>query len=268
MARVKGILQVTGGLKGVSMYTMRGNEEVIMRTKGGPSKQTIKTRESCKGLRDSGTEWGGCTKAASALRRAIEPLMRLADYNVMGGLNAVCKKIQCLDTEHEKGKRNVYVSANREYLADFNFNKTNLFDRVVRIKPEWQIDRSSVKATVTLPEFNPTEQLFAPNKLPFLRFVIVLGVATDVTYDESSKSYKPVNDLLLGYYKEAHTDWTPVKRALPEQILKVQIDKIAIHLLESDTLVLGIGVEFGTVGADGEGEAVRWAGSAKIVGSL
>ena len=48
MARVKGILQVTGGLKGVSMYTMRGNDEVIMRTKGGPSKNTIKTRYSCK----------------------------------------------------------------------------------------------------------------------------------------------------------------------------------------------------------------------------
>jgi len=31
-------------------------------------------------------------------------------------------------------------------------------------------------------------------------------------------------------------------------------------------LVLGIGIEFGTVGADGEGEAVKWAGSAKIVG--
>jgi hypothetical protein len=29
MARVKGILQVTGGMKGVSMYTMRGSEEVI-----------------------------------------------------------------------------------------------------------------------------------------------------------------------------------------------------------------------------------------------
>jgi hypothetical protein len=268
MARVKGILQVTGGLKGVSMYTMRGSDEVIMRTKGGPSKQTIKTRDSCKGLRDSGTEWGGCTKAASVLRRGLEPLMRLADYNVMGGMNALCKKIQCLDTEHEKGKRNVNISANRQYLTDFNYNKTNLFDRVVRLKPEWQMDRGSVKATVTFPEFNPTEQLFAPNKLPFLRFVIVLGFCTDVTYDEQSKSYKPVNELLPGYFKEAHTDWTPVKRALPGQTLEVQIDKIAPYLTDSDTLVLGIGIEFGTVGADGEGEAVKWAGCGKIVGSL
>ena len=59
-----------------------------------------------------------------------------------------------------------------------------------------------------------------------------------------------------------------MKRALPEQTLEVQMEKIAPHLTNSDTLVLGIGVEFGTVGADGEGEAVKWAGSAKIVGSL
>jgi len=267
MARLKGILQVTGGLKGVSMYTMRGSDEIIMRTKGGPSKNTIKTRDSCKGLRDSGTEWGGCTKAASVLRRGLEPLMRLADYNVMGGMNALCKKIQCLDTEHEKGRRNVYISANRQYLTDFNFNKINLFDRVVHLKPEWEINRGAVRATVILPEFNPAEQLVAPNKLPFLRFVIVLGFCTDVTYDEPSKSYKPVNELLPGYYKEAHTDWTPVKRALPAQTLEVQIDKIAPHLTESDTLVLGIGVEFGTVGADGEGEAVKWAGCAKVLGT-
>jgi hypothetical protein len=151
--------------------------------------------------------------------------------------------------------------------VSFNFNKTNLFDRVVRIKPEWQIDRSTVRATVTLPEFNPAEQLAAPNKLPFLRFVIVLGFCSDVTYDEHSKGYKPVNDLLPGYYKEAHTEWTPVKRALPEQTLEVQIDKIAPHLLENDSLVLGLGIEFGTVGADGEGEAVKWAGCAKVLGA-
>ena len=32
--------------------------------------------------------------------------------------------------------------------------------------------------------------------------------------------------------------------------------------------MLGIGVEFGTVGADGEGEAVKWAGCGKMVGGI
>jgi len=268
MARVKGILQVTGSMKGVSMYTLRGSEEVIMRTKGGPSKNTIKTRESCKGLRDSGKEWGGCTKAASSLRLAMEPLSRLANYNFMGGLNALCKKIQCMDDVHEKGQRSVMIRENRQQLTDFNFNKTNLFDSVIRLRPEWKIDREAVKATVTIPGFNPAEQLAAPNKLPFMRFVIVLGVCSNASFDEHSKSFKLDEDLLKGYRHEEHTDWFPVKRSLPAQTLETRIEGIASNLTESNTLVLGIGVEFGTVGADGEGEAVKYAGCAKIVGSV
>jgi hypothetical protein len=266
MARVKGILQVTGGMKGVSMYTMRGSEEVIMRTKGGPSKNTIKNSESCKGLRDSGTEWSGCTKAASAMRRALEPILRLADYNVMGGLNAVCKKIQCMDTENEKGKRNVLVTENQYFLTDFDFNKTNPFNRVIRVQPTWQINREMVSATVTIPEFNPNEHLVAPNKLPYMRFVALVGVCTNVRYDEASKSYAPDNQQLIGYRREVQTAWNPVKRNLPEQTLEVKLEGVAEYLTENDTLLLAIGVEFGTVGADGEGEAVKWAGCGKMVG--
>jgi hypothetical protein len=237
-----------------------------MRTKGGPSKNTIKNSDSCKGLRDSGTEWSGCTKAASAIRRALEPILRLADYNVMGGLNAVCKKIQCMDTENEKGKRNVLVTENLQFLTDFDFNKTNPFNRVIRVQPTWQINRETVSATITIPVFNPNEHLVAPNKLPYMRFVALLGVCTNVHYDEASKSYAPGNQQLLGYRREVQTAWNPVKRNLPEQTLYVQLEDIAEYLTESDTLVLAIGVEFGTVGADGEGEAVKWAGCGKIVG--
>ena len=266
MARVKGIIQVTGALKGISMYTMRGSEEVIMRTKGGPSKYTIKTRDSCKGLRDSGKEWGGCTKAASAMRLALEPLMRLADYNAMGGLNALCKKIQCMDTTNEKGTRNVLMRENCGMIADFNFNKINLFDSVIRLRPTWQIDRQRVQATVNIPEFIPSEHLVAPNKLPFMRWVVVFGVSSNVRFDAHSKSYKLDNELLLSNRLEEHSDWFPVKRAMPAQSILVDMESLVPYLTETDALVLGMGVEFGTVGADGQGEAVKYAGCAKVLG--
>jgi hypothetical protein len=187
---------------------------------------------------------------------------------VMGGLNAVCKKIQCMDTENEKGKRNVLVTENRQFLTDFDFNKTNPFNRVIRVQPTWQINRETVSASVTIPEFNPIEHLAAPNKLPFMRFLALLGVCTNVHYDEASKSYAPDNQQLLGYRREVQTAWNPVKRNLPTQTLEVQLEGVAEYLTDSDTLLLAIGVEFGTVGADGEGEAVKWAGCGKVVGSL
>lgn len=267
MARVKGILQVTGSLKGVSVYTRRGSEELIMRTKGGPSKNTIKNSPSCKGLRDSGTEWGGCTKAASSIRLAMEPLMKLADYNATGGLNAVCKKIQTQDLLNEKGRRSVLLTEHQSFLAEFNFNKTSPFDSVIRFRPQWEVFRDRVGARVILPPFTPSEQLNAPNKLPFLRFVLVLGLCNNVIYEESAKAYKQQNDLILGYRKDFYTAWSPVKRFLPEQIIEFAMEDVAPFVTEHNLLVLGIGVEFGTVGADGEGEAVKYAGCAKVLGS-
>ena len=268
MARVKGIMQVTGGLKGVSMYTLRGSEEVIMRTKGGPSKYTIKTRESCKPLRDNGKEWGGCSKAASGIRRGLEPLVRLADINVSGALNGLCKKIQCNDLINEKGSRHVLVSENRKLLTDFDYNKTNPFNNVIRLNPIWEIDRNAVSATITIPAFDPLQHLIAPNKLPFMRFVMVLGITTDEVMDENGGDYIRANRWVFGAQKELLTEWNPVKRSLPEKTFNIEILNASKELTNNDTVLLGIGVEFGTVGADGEGEAVKYAGCAKILGAV
>ena len=267
MARVKGILQTTGSLKGVSMYTQRGSEQVIMRTKGGPSKYTIKTRESCKPLRDNGKEWGGCTKAASAIRRGLLPLFRLADYNVSGTLNALCKKIQCNDLINEKGQRQIKISEHRKIFADFDFNKINSFDNVIRISPSWQIDRDTFSATIKIPEFDPTIHLSSPNKLPFMRIVMVFGVTTDEEMNEKGSEYIRTNQWVVGTNREMHTEWNPVKRLLPEQTIKIEIPELSGIMTERDTFLLGIGVEFGTVGINGEGEAVKYAGSAKILGA-
>ncbi len=101
-----------------------------------------------------------------------------------------------------------------------------------------------------------------------MRFVALLGVFTNVRYDEASKSYVPENQQLLGYRREVQTAWNPVKRMLPEQTMEVKLEGVAEYLTNNNTLLLAIGVEFGTVGADGEGEAMKWAGFGKVVGSL
>lgn len=56
-----------------------------------------------------------------------------------------------------------------------------------------------------------------------------------------------------------------MRRVLPEQTLEVKLEGVAEYLTDNDNLLLAIGVEFGTVGADGEGEAVKWAGCGKMV---
>ena len=149
----------------------------------------------------------------------------------------------------------------------FRFNKVHPFSRFIRMRPNWQINCETASTIITVPEFIPTEHLVATNKLPFMRFVVLLGVCTNVRYDEATKSYTPENQQLLGYRREIHTAWNPVKRPLPEQTPEVQPENVAEYLTENNILLLAIGVEFGTVGADGGGEAMKWGKFGKMVGS-
>ena len=67
MAIVKGFLQMTGGIKGMSFYTRVGSDKVIMRTKGGPSKYTVKNGSNYAKLRKHQLEWQGCVKFAQSM---------------------------------------------------------------------------------------------------------------------------------------------------------------------------------------------------------
>ncbi|MDP4269646.1 MAG: hypothetical protein Q8909_05925 [Bacteroidota bacterium] len=268
MARVKGIIEVTGNLKGVSIYTMRGSDQVIMRTKGGPSKRTIQTSESCKALRENGQEWRGCTKTGSGIRRSLLPLSRLADYNFTGALNALCKKIQQADTEHEQGKRHILLSQNGKLLKGFNLNKTNPFDRVFRAIPECTFDREGVSMQVVIPEIIPALHLPEAFKLPYYRLVVTIGVATDWIYNEEGKMYEAVNPNLTGFAREKATEWFPAKKALSDLVIEFAQPQLAEVLTANDSLIFGLGIEYGNVDENGLPVAVKYAGSAKIIGVL
>lgn len=266
MAKVKGLLQIAGGLKGVSVYTMRGTEQVIMRTKGGPDKHTIKTSESCRALRENGKEWGGCTKAASGLRLALGGLTRLADYNISGALNALCKTIQLTDTDRPKGQRAVAISKNTALLTGFQLNRKAVFDQVVRFPLAYSIRTDNASAEVQLPAYDPALQLSLPFQQPLMRWVVVLGVVTDV--EPTNGGYAPLHELLRGQGAVSITDWQPVKRPQPATTLRVAVPEVVPYLSAGDSLVLSIGLELGTIGADGQGEAVQWAGCAKVLGGV
>jgi len=72
MAIVKGFLQMTGSIKGMSFYTRVGSDKVIMRTKGGASKYTIKHGQNFAKLRLHQLEWQGCVKFAQSMHMVSE----------------------------------------------------------------------------------------------------------------------------------------------------------------------------------------------------
>ncbi len=58
MAIIKPPFEIVGSIRGVSFYKQYGSDKVIMRTKGGATKQKIKTSPKFANLRLHQTEWG------------------------------------------------------------------------------------------------------------------------------------------------------------------------------------------------------------------
>ncbi len=266
MAIVKGPFQLSGSVSGVSFYTRRGSDQVIMRSKGGASADKIKRLPQYKGFRSQQKEWSGCTKFASGVRLALGGLHRLADYNISSVLNGMGNKLQKLDTTMEKGKRPVRLTPIKQALDGFNLNRNYPFNGVLRVTTTFDIDREHLSATVTIPRINTGTDLQNIQRLPYFRIIVVLGTASDMVFNENLNDYLPVVEELHGAAAITNSNWYSANTIVEEHTLTAQMTDKQIAMLTNDvSLILSIGVEFGMVGFTGEPVEVKYAGSAKVL---
>ena len=266
MAIIKGPIQLEGGVGGMSFYTRRGSDKIIVRTKGGPSKQAIKNSPGFENLRLNQKEWKGCTAFASRLRFAFGGLHRVADYNLTPALNAFAKNLQKTDENSEKGKRNILFSSYRNSLNGFNFNRNYLFNSVLRVSPVAVINRENVSASISLPRINTEIDVLNVQRLPYFRLVASLGAVSDMLYDELTNTYNPANEQMHGINATYIGEWLPAENILPEQTIEVSMNEnFRMALTEDITLIVSMAVEFGKVGFTGAPQEVKYAGSGKVL---
>jgi hypothetical protein len=125
-------------------FSLKGSDKVFMRTKGGANKDKIANSPKFEGFRKEQKEFGGCAKFGSLARYAFGGLHRLADYNMTPVLNGMGKNLMKLDTTSEKGRRNLKLTAHKQALAGFNFNRNFPFSSVLRVAPQWYLDRDTL----------------------------------------------------------------------------------------------------------------------------
>ena len=271
MAIIKGAIQMEGSIRGVSFYTLPGSDKVIMRTKGGPSKRRMKVGKEFETVRKHQSEWAACVLFSRGLQYAMGENYRLADYNVSPVWNGIGKKLINLDEESTLGERHLRLSVYREALAGFSLNKNFAFNAVMQATPTFEVNKEQRSATVCFPQINTTNDLLNVQKLPYFRLVVALGLVSDIQFNpENNRSkYAPELDDANGMNQSTVTEWFSANDLIPAQEIRVAFDEVMLRVrAEHETVILTVGVEFGTTAFGGKIEGVKRAGCARIMAVL
>lgn len=265
MVIVKGMQKIVGGFANASFYTIQGGDEVYVRIKGGPSKRAIKTKPQFEMLRRNNNEWKACTKMASNIRQSYYRLNCLEDFPAIGTLNGVAKKLQAMDSVAEHGKRGIYLSNHKESILGFNFSRKQVFESVLRVPVETVLNRDTKTAHINLPAIDTRMYLYNFRNLPFFRLYFQLCGVADILYSEERKEYVETSYVYAKGESEVLTDWLSTNGQTEAINLTLMYNQQQPPVPESVTLVLSVGLEFGKQGADGKPEAVKYAGTGKII---
>jgi len=135
MAKFEGIFEIQGTMKGMTFY--KSKDGLLIRAKGGVSKQRIKNDPAFQRTRENGSEFKHNSQMGQLLRQTVSPLLRLAkDYRVSSRLNRVMSQIKNLDTVSSRGERQVPIGIGtvdgKALLKGFDFNQNAAFLSVFR----------------------------------------------------------------------------------------------------------------------------------------
>lgn len=262
MARIITPIAFEGSLGNLTAYRMRGSNRIILRTKGGPSRERIRNAPAFEQVRRNNAEFRGRSTASKWIMRMLWPLKPLADYNIAGPLNALVKPVQELDTTSEWGQRHVQLSKAPHLLAGFSLNRGTGFDSVVRTPLAFSLSEDDLQAVVQIPALLPRINFFVPGNHAYYSIMITLGLVPDLFYREGRYETTPPD--FSASPATSVTPWLPVSDGSAATTLRLGIEQQPS--LAFSTLMLSVGIRYGLARSNGEIEQVKYAGSAKVLG--
>ena len=253
----------SNGLGDFSMYKQRGVDKIILRSKGGATKEKIKTSPKFKRTRELNAEFSAATKLAGCIKDTLFGVRQLGDFNCFGLITQLALYIQKSDPVNPVGKREILFSKKKDLLEGFSLNKGIPFSEIVKGSPVFTISREARSATVKCPELIPGINYKPAGQFEFLRFIFVLGVVSDVTLN--NKKLAPANPLENYHPVQYRSIWMKPGVSLPAIELKLDGD---LQIDDSCTMILWVGIEFGNSYVAGVIEPVKNVGAAKVLAVL
>ncbi|WP_298739796.1 hypothetical protein [uncultured Chitinophaga sp.] len=260
MATPKKVDEVIHDPSQFSVYRMKGSDKLVIRKKGGPTREQVLKSERYERTRENTTEFTGVGIAVRSIRFPLLHVKHLADFNFTSRLTNICSEILKQDKTGARGQRSILLSENRHWLESFSLNKTHAFQSIVASPVSCTINRNSKSAVIKLPRLTPGINVHLPWKQPLYRFSMSLGLVPDIVYEDGGYNDHAADRQDTGL----DTEWQLAATPFPPQTVELKLNtKHAIK--DSHTLVLAIGIGMGKPGANGTVEEVKRAGSAYIL---
>ncbi|MBT1708954.1 hypothetical protein KK062_12005, partial [Fulvivirgaceae bacterium PWU5] len=258
-------LQFTGSLGDLSFYRMRGTDKIVVRRKGGASKETIKKSPKFALPRLYMSEFGGCSTMGKEIRFMMHPMRALADYNFSGFINKSLKLIQKQDSTSKLGQRAIELSKHPKLLEGFQLNKYTTFDSMLRSTLSWSIDVEKGSAKVEIPALVRDINFFPNNRHSKFSITISLGIVPDFKFNQGTGKFTAPKwyDTMYGC-SYTSSEWHSALKGSPATTLELSLDQLPPD--GGYSLMLGIGVCFGDSMDGGEVKQIKRAGAAKILG--
>lgn len=193
MGKLKGIIQFTGQLDGLSFYEMNG--KIVVRKTGGFDGDKIKNDGNYARVRENSSEFAHCAEMGKYFRNSLQPyLKQLHIPYVHNRVLGLFQELSRLDLVSVRGKRSVInglksVEA-KGVIAGFEFDKNLPFDAVFPFT--YAVDL--LEGNLVVPNFSARLIKKVPGATHIhLRFIVVgLDFEQPTTFVQNSSDVQTV----------------------------------------------------------------------------
>lgn len=193
MAKFDGIFEIQGTLKGMTFY--KTQDGLLIRTKGGISKDRMAKDPAFQRTRENGKEFAHLAESGQLIRKGLGGMLKLAkDPRMSSRMMSVLSKVKNLDLTSPRGERKVGIGLaspeGKLLLKGFNFNIQARFDRVFRSL--YSLDTTT--GTFSVNDFVVSEMLTLPEGATHVSLSNAVG-RVDFTTGEFETTVSPKTNL-------------------------------------------------------------------------
>lgn len=241
MSKQVGLIKLKGNMGGISFFQSEGKH--LAKMSNGPDKEKIANDPRFERTRENNSEFGGSATAAKALRRALTPVMYMADARISARLTGIFKEINSKG-DGIRGKRPITLSEHHAQLVNLEFNINRSFTSLFTANFATTNTADRTSASIIVDDVLMRKSAKGPEGSTHVMFTQALGVISDYVYDENLKRYAAVEPTLDGLSVITESAYMPVDGEAPVSFTMDAMLAGNPVLNENVSVVQCIGVEF------------------------